>query len=178
MKVIVIGVVIAAFVTMVQVPAFSASASSDACPSKPFVGSIARDEDNVNAQPSAELIGADVKRALAFDFGSARNTTVYLATYALDQRELGSTIEAPPGETLVAIFLRPKTGDLEPGKRLKTPRDSVTAIVDTGGGAQASTGEVRARARILEFSDTEVCFTIDYRSDLQRVKGRVRANVG
>jgi hypothetical protein len=154
-----------------------AGADSGDCPSKPFVGTIEREADDGQEQPAAELSGGDVVRALAFDFGSARNTTVYLADYKLDPKELGGTIEAPSGDTLATIFLRPATGDLEPGKRLKTPRDQITAIVDSGGGAQANTSNAKATARVLEFSDDEVCFAIDYRDDFQRVKGKVKATV-
>ena len=154
-----------------------AVAGSGSCPAKPFAGTIEREDDPGQEQPAAEVSGRDVSRALAFDFGSARNTTVYLADYKLDPKELGGTIEAPGGAALVTIFLRPKAGDLEPGKRLRTPRDQITAIIDAGGGAQATTSNVQATARVLEFSDDEVCFTIDYRDDFQRVKGKVKATV-
>jgi hypothetical protein len=155
-----------------------ATAASDDCPSKPFEGTITRAEDARYAQPATKVSGSGVKRALAFDFGSARNTTVYLASYELDPEELGGTIEAPADGVLVTVFLRPKSGDLDAGKRLNTPRDQITVLIDSGGGARATTSGTRAKARVLDFSDEHVCFSIDYRDDLQRVKGRVNAEVG
>jgi hypothetical protein len=142
------------------------------------VGTVTRTEDAANEQPAAELATRDVQRAVAFDFGTARNTTVYLASYALDGDELGGTVEAPSGETLVTVFLRPASGDLKAAKKLKTPGDQVTVVVDTGGGARATTSGAKAKAQVLAFSDDEVCFTIDYHDDHQQVKGSVRAAVG
>ncbi len=154
----------------------SAGAAALKCPSRPFVGTIERLPDESADQPAAELRGRDVERALGFDFGSARNTTVYLASYPLRSGELGETIEAPAGETLVTVFLRPASGDLEPGRKLRTPKDQITAIVDTGGGARATTSGAEATVRVIAFDDDRVCFAIDYRDDLQVVKGKVSAD--
>jgi hypothetical protein len=154
-----------------------AGAGGGGCPAKPFVGTIEREDDPGQGQVAGELTGGDIRRALAFDFGSDANTTVYLADYKLDPAELGGTVEAPDGAALVTIFLRATKGDLEPGKRLKRPPDSIQLIVDTGGGAQAATTGAKATARVLEFSDDEVCFAIDYRDNFQRVKGKVKARV-
>ncbi|MEX0665491.1 MAG: hypothetical protein WD598_12090 [Acidimicrobiia bacterium] len=174
MRLRIVSVVLVVASTLV-LESSSATAGTNGCPAKPFAGSITRSEDSATGQPGVGLRGDEVKRGLAFDFGTARNTTAYLATYALDPDDLGSTIAAPQGEAVVTIFLRPETGDLAPGKRLKTPRDVITVTVDSGGGAHATTAGARAKARVLEFSDDEVCFSIDYRDDLQRVKGRVHA---
>jgi hypothetical protein len=154
-----------------------AGAGGGGCPAKPFVGTIEREDEPGQGHVAAEVSGGDIKRALAFDFGSDSNTTVYLADYKLDPKELGGTVEAPDGAALVTIFLRATKGDLEPGKRLKRPPDSIQLIVDTGGGAQAATTGAKATARVLEFSDDEVCFAIDYRDNFQRVKGKVKARV-
>jgi hypothetical protein len=170
---LVFAMVIGAGVSMIASPV----AAADGCGSEPFKGKITRSADASSGQPAAKASSDDVQRGLAFDFGSARNTTVYLATYRLDPKELGSTIEAPDDEVLVTIFLRPKSDDLDAGKRLRTPKDQITVLVDSGGGARATTSGAHATARVLEFSDEQVCFSIDYRDDLQRVKGRVAAQV-
>ena len=154
----------------------AAGAAAPKCPSRPFVGTIERVGDESADQPAIDLRGRDVERALGFDFGSARNTTVYLASYPLRTTELGETIEAPEGETLVTIFLRPASGDLEPGRKLRSPKDQITAIVDTGGGARATTSGAEATVRVIAFDDDRVCFAIDYRDDFQVVKGKVRAD--
>lgn len=168
-----VALVIGAGVSMIASPA----AAADDCGSEPFKGKITRSADPSSGQPAAKASGDDVQRGLAFDFGSARNTTVYLATYRLDPKQLGGTVEAPDDELLVTIFLRPKTGDLDAGKRLRTPKDQITVLVDSGGGASATTSNAHAKARVLEFSDEQVCFSIDYRDDLQHVKGRVNAQL-
>jgi hypothetical protein len=170
---LVVAMVIGTGVAMIGSPV----AAADDCGSEPFEGKITRSADPSSGQPAGEASGDDVQRGLAFDFGSARNTTVYLATYRLDPKELGTTVEAPDDEVVVTIFLRPKSGDLGAGKRLRTPKDQISVLVDSGGGARATTPNAHGKARVLEFSEDQVCFSIDYRDDLQRVKGRVAAQV-
>ena len=136
-----------------------------------------RASDSRTDQPAQRLRGTDIERGIAFDLFGSANTTTYLATYDLPPDELGATIEAPPDETVVTIFLRPKSGDLEPGARLRTPADVITVLIDAGGGARATTSNVKARARVLAFDDDEVCFSLDYHDDHQRVRGTVHADV-
>jgi hypothetical protein len=167
-----VGVLLVASVLIVGP---SARAAAGGCPSRPFVGVVERTADDTTEQPAVEVGGGDIERGLGFDFGTARNTTVYLASYPLRASELGETIVAPKGETLVTIFLRPASGDLEPGRKLRLPRDQITAIVDSGGGAQATTSGANATVRVLAFDDDRVCFSINYRDDFQVVKGKVRA---
>ncbi len=155
----------------------AAAAVSGGCPNALFTGTIARDDDAANDQTAGSVKSSKVRSALAVDFGTARNTTVYLSDAKLDPADIGSTVEAAPGSTIATIFLRPKSGDLAAGKKVALPADQISVVVDTGGGAHASTGGAAATAKVLSFTDNQVCFSIDYRDDLQRVKGKVRAKL-
>ncbi len=166
-------------IAAVGVPPAAASAATG-CPKAPFVGTIEREDDPANDQKSATIGGSDVRSAVAVDFGTARNTTVYVSDARIADADVGSTITTEPGTTepgttIATIFLRPKSGDLAPGKKVLLPRDQISVIVDTGGGAGATTSGAEATAKVLAFTKSRICFSIDYRDDLQRVKGTVRA---
>ncbi len=151
--------------------------AANGCPKAAFAGTIERDVDAANGQDAVAIDGSDVRRALAVNFGTARNTTVYLSDAKIDVAHIGGTIAATPGNTIATIFLRPKAGDLEPGEKVELPRDQISVVVDTGGGARATTSGAEATAKVLAFTNRQVCFSIDYRDDLQRVKGKVRAKL-
>jgi hypothetical protein len=151
------------------------ASAATGCPKALFVGTIERDDDAANDQDAATIGGPDVRTAVAVDFGTARNTTVYVSDARIAAADVGGTITAEPTTTIATIFLRPKAGDLAPGKKVVLPRDQISVVVDTGGGARATTSGAEATAKVLAFTKSQICFSIDYRDDLQRVKGKVRA---
>ena len=152
------------------------AAKGGKCAKVPFAGTISRTEDE--SQPVGAATGDDIASATVFDFGNRKNFTIYLAEHRLDPKDLGSTIEAPPGEVLVTIFLAAKNGKaLLPGQRLRPGRDPVSVIIDAGGGAAAVTTGQTGEVTIRQLSERLVCFSIDYTSQFQRIDGTVRARI-
>lgn len=150
-------------------------AADDTCP-KRFKGTIAREADA--GHETVELDGRDITSTVAVDFGNRKNYTLYLGDFRIPKGDVGSTIEAPAGKTLVTAFVRAEDGkDLHEGQRLRVGRDGVTVVIDSGGGAQAVTTGRVGTARVRELSDDHVCFTFKYRDDLQRLEGTVSASL-
>jgi len=152
------------------------AAKAGRCAKAPFTGTISRTDDGT--QPAAERTGDDIDAATVYDFGTRKNYTIYLTEHPFDTETLGSTIEAPPGEVLVTLFLRSKRGtDLKPGQRLRPGKDPISVIVDAGGGAAAVTTDASGSVTVQRLSKKLVCFSIDYEDQYQRVDGTVRARI-
>lgn len=152
------------------------AAKTGKCGKVPFAGIISRTDDG--SQPAAEVAGDDIASATVFDFGNRRNYTIYLAEHDFDVSTLGETIEAPPGEVLVTIFLDAKEGKhLKPGQELRPGRDRSSVLIDAGGGAKAVTTDPGGSVTIQRLSKRLVCFAIDYRDRYQRIDGTVRARI-
>jgi len=146
------------------------------CGKAPFTGTIRRTDDGT--QPAGESTGDEIESATVYDFGNRKNFTIYLAEHALDPDTLGSTIEAPPGEVLVTIFLRSKSPkDLRSGQRLRPGKDPISVIIDAGGGAAAVTTDPSGTVTVQRLSKQLVCFSIDYEDQYQHLDGAVRARI-
>lgn len=103
---------------------------------------------------------------------------MYVSEAKLDPKSLGSTLTAPVGKVLVTMFLRSASGaDLRGGQRLDTAKDPLTALVDSGGGAETTSSNRSGTATIVKLTDSVVCFTIDYRDDAQSITGTVAAKI-
>ncbi len=129
-------------------------------------------------QPAAEVAGDAIASATVYDFGTRKNYTIYLTEHRLDPETLGQTIEAPPGELLVTLFLRAKNGkDLQPGQTLRFGRDPLSVIVDAAGGASAVTSDPTGTVTIRKLTKRLVCFAIDSSDEYQQVEGTARARI-
>ena len=149
------------------------------CTKKPFVGTVARTaEPGAEGQPAAERSTGDLKSALVYDFGNRKNFTVYLGDQPIRASSLGGTLEAPDGGMLVTMFLRSARGvSLGKGTKLRAGTDPLSVIVDAGAGASAVTSNPAGTVEILQLTDRNLCYRIDYTDDFQTVKGVVNAKI-
>lgn len=147
-----------------------------------FDGTVSRTADG--GHRDASLTGDDIVDAVAYPLGSSY--TVYLSDQpidrsvfeAYDRGEYSSdnALTAPADGVLVTVFVY-GTGELAPGTTLDVVDSVAGLIVDAGGGASANTLGEQGTITVDGVTEDRVCFTVDYRDDLQQMSGTVSAPV-
>lgn len=132
------------------------------CPDGVFDGELAREADpsNPDHEP-VTLSGDEIVSGLAVSSGSSY--TVYLASYELDEADLGTTLVAPEGEVLTTMNL-PADGSAD--------ATNVFLTIDSGAGA-ISSGVVTpdVSVDVIEAGDEQLCLTVDINKEFETVEG-------
>jgi hypothetical protein len=134
-----------------------------ACPSTVFDGTVTREADPITeGHVPVDLADGDLVDGFAVPVGST--TTVYLATYELDEANAGSTFTAPAGETLVTVNV-PNEATTDP--------TGVALIVDSGGGSTSSGAVVDGGVGVapIEVSPDQVCMSVRVEKDHEAIDG-------
>jgi hypothetical protein len=136
--------------------------SGGSCADAVFEGDLSRDSDPSNPEHEpVTLTGEDIVSGTAVSAGSSY--TVYLASYELDDGDLGATLVAPEGEVLATANL-PAEGTAD--------ATNVFLTVDSGAGA-ISSGVVSPDVEIdvIDASADQVCMTVDIQKDYESLQG-------
>lgn len=132
------------------------------CPDAVFDGDLARETDpsNPDHEP-VTLSGEEIVSGLAVSAGSSY--TVYLASYELDEADLGTTLVAPEGEVLATMNL-PADGSAD--------ATNVFLTIDSGAGA-ISSGVVTpdVSVDVIEAGEEQLCLTVDINKEFETLEG-------
>jgi hypothetical protein len=147
-----------------------------------FDGTISRAADG--GHRDASLTSADVVDAVAYRLGS--NHTVYLSNRPIDRSvfeaydrgeySTENALTAPTDGVLATVFLYGDDG-VSAGTTIDVASSVSGLIVDAGGGPSANTLGEQGTITVIDATEDRVCFTIDYRDDLQQMSGTVSVPV-
>ncbi len=148
--------------------------SVNGCPTHPFVGELSRTASSDLGHTAVALADSDLVDAAAFSLGAGVQYTVYLASFEIDDEDVGSTLTAPAGEVLVTFAARGLDGgQIEPG----VVYDETFVIIDSGGGAQNHPVDPVGTIEFIAFSDEQICVNIEFLDENQTMSGTVSARV-
>ena len=144
------------------------------CPAAPFAGELSRTALPDLGHTDVALTGGDVLDAAAFALGAGFQYTVYVASFEIDDEDMGTTLTAPSGEVLVTFAARGEDGGpIEPG----VVYDETFVIIDSGGGAENRPVDPTGTVEFIALSDDHICLEIDFIDENQIMTGTVSARV-
>lgn len=150
-----------------------------------FDGTVERSVDEELGHRAVTLAGSEVTDVIASEFFGLYS--VYLADHEVDRGVLDEVLEgsissdsfdeAPAGSVLVTIGLGDMYADAPTatGDVLSTEGNSLTLMVDSGGGSRMLGAEDTGTAEVLGLTDESICFTIQFQGEEQSVNGIVHA---
>ncbi len=152
----------------------SGGGTPDECPTEPFTGELSRTAAADLGHTDVALADGELVDAAAFALGAGYQYTVYVASFEIDDDDMGTTLEAPPGEVLVTFAARGLDGEeIEPG----VVYDESFVIVDSGGGAENHPVDPTGTVEFIAFSDSHLCLKIDFLDENQTMSGTVSARI-
>ncbi|MCP3988941.1 MAG: hypothetical protein GY724_07695 [Actinomycetia bacterium] len=144
------------------------------CPTEPFAGELSRLALADLGHTDVALADGDLVDAAAFAIGAGYQYTVYVASFEIDDDDMGTTLEAPPDEVLVTFAARGVDGEeIEPG----VVYDESFVIIDSGGGAENRPIDPTGTVEFIAFSDNHLCLKINFLDENQAMSGTVSARV-
>jgi hypothetical protein len=155
---------------------------SGECAEPGLEGEVSRTADGEHVE--ASITGDDVVDAVAYSYAPG-TYTIYVADHELDrgvfeEYDVGNfstdnAISADEGGVVASIFVT-TTGDAA-GTEITLDGSTPSPIIDSGGGASASTMNPSGTITVIAADDQQICFDIDYSDDFQTIAGTVSAEV-
>ncbi len=144
------------------------------CPAEPFAGELSRTASPDLGHTDVAVADDELMDAAAFELGAGFQYTVYVATYPIDDADMGSTLTAQPGEVLVTFAARGNDGErIEPG----VVYDESFVIIDSGGGAENRPVDPTGTVEFIALADDHICLKIDFVDENQTMTGTVSARI-
>lgn len=144
------------------------------CPSEPFAGELSRTAQADLGHTDVALADGELVDAAAFSLGAGFQYTVYVASFEIDDDDMGATLEAPPGEVLVTFAARGVDGvEIEPG----VVYGESFVIIDSGGGAENRPINPTGTVEFIAYSDNHLCLKINFLDENQAMSGIVSARI-
>lgn len=154
-------------------------AAAIGCPPQGFDGTVTRTASGDHTDADFTTADVWVDGVVAARLSDGAQYTLYVSDheYVGDPRDF-DTVVADAGGTLASVFVGLQSGYVAGESIADTDEGAfISAIVDSGGGAEASTMGSTGTATPIAWSDDWVCVEIDYQDDQQQVSGTISAPI-
>jgi len=145
------------------------------CPAVPFSGTLSRSA--AGGHQEAQRADGEMVDAIAVTRREGIAYTIYLADFAIDANDIGSTLQAPQGLVLVTLAIDELDGITVGRPFGNTENTYPFVIIDSGGGASDSASGHTGQEMVIGLSSTMICLEIDYQDDVKAITGTVSARI-